>query len=93
MGSSVSKWKLMEEEKQPVSLDRDIINGFEKDLIVQKVIRKFAERSEVGIKKYNTTLQENNDGLLKFLTHLQEELMDATLYIQKIKSIIDGQKE
>ncbi len=90
MGDSISKWNLMEEEKQPISLDRDIINGFEEDLIVSKVIRKFAKRSEVGIKKYNTTLQENNDGLLKFLTHLQEELMDATLYVEKIKSIIKG---
>mgnify|MGYP003116644832 CR=1 FL=1 len=90
MGDSISKWNLMEEEKQPISLDRDIINGFETDLIVSKVIRKFAERSEVGIKKYNTTLGENSDGLLKFLTHLQEELMDATLYVEKIKSIIDG---
>jgi len=91
MGSSIDKWYLMREHKKPVSLDRDIINGFDKDLIVSKVIRKFAERSEVGIKKYNTTLQENNDGLLKFLTHLQEELMDATLYVEKIKSIIDGE--
>ena len=90
MGDSISKWSLMEEEKQPVSLDRDIINAFDKDLIVSKVISKFAKRSEVGIKKYNTTLQENSDGLLKFLTHLQEELMDATLYVEKIKSIIDG---
>ena len=90
MGDSISKWNLMEEEKQPISLDRDIINAFDKDLIVSKVIGKFAKRSEVGIKKYNTTLQENSDGLLKFLTHLQEELMDATLYVEKIKSIIDG---
>lgn len=90
MGSSIDKWYLMRWDKKPVSLDRDIINDFDKDLIVSKVIRKFAERSEVGIKKYNTTLQENNDGLLKFLTHLQEELMDATLYVEKIKSIIDG---
>ncbi len=90
MGDSVSKWKLMEEAKQPISLERDVINNLESDLIVSKVISKFAERSKVGIKKYNTTLQENNDGLLKFLTHLQEELMDATLYVEKIKSIIDG---
>ena len=80
----------MQEEKQPVSLERDVINKFEEDLIVQKVISSFAERSKVGIKKYNTTLQENNEGMLAFLTHLQEELMDATLYIEKLKSIING---
>jgi len=93
MGDSVTKWNLMNEQKQPVSLERDVINNFEKDPIVQNVVDKFNQRSEVGIKKYNTTLQENNDGLLKFLTHLSEELMDATLYIEKIKSIIDGQKD
>ncbi len=93
MGDSVTKWNLMNEQKQPVSLERDVINNFEKDPIVQNVVDKFNKRSEVGIKKYNTTLQENNDGLLKFLTHLSEELMDATLYIEKIKSIIDGQKD
>ena len=90
MGDSIIKWHLMQEEKQPVSLERDIINKFEDDLIVQKVISSFAERSKVGIKKYNTTLQDNNEGMLAFLTHLQEELMDATLYIEKLKSIING---
>ena len=72
MSDSVSKWHLMQEEKQPVSLERDIINNFEEDLIVQKVISKFNERSNIGVKKYNTTLQENNEGMLAFLTHLQE---------------------
>ena len=90
MGDSISKWNLIKEEKQPISLERDVINKFEEDLIVQKVISKFNERSNIGVKKYNTTLQENNEGMLAFLTHLQEELMDATLYIEKLKSIING---
>jgi hypothetical protein len=54
------------------------------DKIVQEVVDKFQERSEVGIKKYGTTLEENNSD--DFLNHLQEELMDAVLYIQKLKS-------
>ena len=53
-----------------------------KDPIVQQVIDKFQNRSEVGIKKYGTTLHENNTD--DFLIHLQEELMDATLYIEKL---------
>ena len=56
-----------------------------KDEIVQNVIQKYEQRSQVGIKKYNTTLQENSDGIEVFLNHLQEELMDATLYIEKLK--------
>jgi hypothetical protein len=56
-----------------------------KDKIVQQVIDKFNQRSELGIKKYGTTLEENNND--DYFTHLQEELMDAILYIQKLKSI------
>lgn len=54
------------------------------DKIVQEVVDKLQKRSEVGIKKYGTTLEENNSD--DFLNHLQEELMDAILYIQKLKS-------
>ena len=57
-----------------------------KDPIVEKVIESYNKRSELGIKKYGTTLEKNNDSLYTFLTHLQEELMDATLYIEKLKS-------
>lgn len=53
-----------------------------KDKIVEQVVKKYNKRSEVGIKKYGTTLDENDTD--DFLIHLQEELMDATLYIQKL---------
>lgn len=56
-----------------------------KDKIVLQVISKFDKRSEIGIKKYGTTLEENNTD--DFLNHLQEELMDAILYIEKLKSL------
>lgn len=56
------------------------------DTIVTQVTEKFKDRSTLGIEKYNTTLQDNPDGVVKFLNHLQEELMDATLYIQKLKN-------
>ena len=54
-----------------------------RDRIVESVIEKFRSRSEVGIKKYGTTLADNNTD--DFYSHLQEELMDAILYLQKIK--------
>jgi arsenate reductase-like glutaredoxin family protein len=59
------------------------------DKIVQQVIDKFNQRSETGIKKYGTTLDQNNND--DFLNHLQEELMDAVLYIQKLKSLKDNE--
>lgn len=52
------------------------------DPIVDQVIAKFQQRSSVGIEKYNTTLHENNRD--NYLLHLQQELQDATLYIEKI---------
>lgn len=54
------------------------------DPIVKQVTDKFLQRSEVGIKKYGTTLHENNTD--DFFNHLQEELMDAILYLQKLKN-------
>ena len=68
------------------------IENISKDLIVQEVKDLYDARSEVGIKKYNTTLEDSIDGLETFIEHLQEELMDATLYIQKLKQIIDERK-
>lgn len=52
------------------------------DKIVDQVIEKFQQRSSVGIMKYGTTLYENNHD--NYLLHLQEELQDATLYIEKL---------
>ena len=57
------------------------------DKIVDDVIKRFKKRSEEGIEKYGTTLYDSPDGFYKFLNHLQEELMDATLYIEKLKNI------
>lgn len=58
-----------------------------KDPIVEKVIKKFHDRSQKGIETYGTTLEENNKD--DFLNHLQEELMDAVLYLEKLKSMRD----
>jgi predicted HAD superfamily Cof-like phosphohydrolase len=57
------------------------------DSIVESVKNKYTDRSIRGIEKYNTTLDDNTTD--DFLQHLQEELMDATLYIEKQLSIKD----
>jgi len=56
-----------------------------KDPIVEQLKKEFDERSALGIKKYNTTLADNNTD--DFLQHLKEELMDAALYITKLQTI------
>ena len=57
-----------------------------KDSYVQIVKAKFEARSQRGIKKYNTTLEREDLDLQDWLNHLQEELMDATLYIERLKA-------
>ena len=55
------------------------------DPIVLKVMSKFYDRSQRGIEKYGTMLTRTDLNLTDWLNHLQEELMDATLYIEKLK--------
>jgi hypothetical protein len=55
------------------------------DPILLKVLAKYYERSERGVKKYGRTLDRDDLNFLNWLNHLQEELMDATLYIEKLK--------
>tara|TARA_R110002050_G_scaffold85378_4_gene182253 strand:+ start:1944 stop:2162 length:219 start_codon:yes stop_codon:yes gene_type:complete len=57
----------------------------EQDSIVESVIGSFKQRSDVGIRKYNKTMDRNDLSTLEWLQHLQEELMDATLYLEKLK--------
>jgi len=58
------------------------------DTIVEDVINKFRKRSEAGMLKYNTTLDRTDLSTLDWLTHLQEELMDAILYVERLKKEI-----
>ena len=64
-----------------------------RDPVVERVVDKFISRSDVGFKKYGTTLHEERTtklkGLLKYLQDIQEELMDAVLYIQTAREEIE----
>ena len=59
--------------------------GF-RDPVVKNVVDKFVSRSDVGYEKYGSTLDDERrlkmKGLQKYLNDVQEELMDAVLYIQ-----------
>ena len=63
-----------------------------RDPVVERVVEKFVSRSDVGYAKYGTTLHEERTtklkGLFKYLNDVQEELMDAVLYIQAAKEEI-----
>jgi len=55
---------------------------------VQAVIRKFQERSALGIKKYGTTLDRTDLKVGDWIQHAQEELMDGILYLERLKQEI-----
>ena len=56
-----------------------------RDPVVERVVKKFVSRSDVGYKKYGVTLEEDMSNLFEWTNHLQEELMDAVLYLQKLR--------
>ena len=57
-----------------------------RDPVVERVVDKFVERSDLGFEKYGRTLHSERTGghkdLAGYLNDIQEELMDAILYIQ-----------
>jgi hypothetical protein len=57
------------------------------DSIVKSVIESFKQRSEIGILKYGKTLDRNDLTFLQWIQHAQEELMDAILYLEKLKEL------
>jgi len=81
MSDSVSKYF------ENANFSNENIKPIQKDPIVENVKRLYDIRSKVGIDKYNTTLFDSPDGFYNFLNHLQEELMDASLYIEKLKNM------
>tara|TARA_R100000908_G_C3751070_1_gene145658 strand:- start:1441 stop:2031 length:591 start_codon:yes stop_codon:yes gene_type:complete len=52
--------------------------------IEDEVCEKIKARSDVGKKKYGVTMEREDLDLVSWLTHLQEELMDAAVYTQRL---------
>ena len=87
--------------------DREIMDGISgiahresygfRDPVVKNVVDKFVKRSDIGFKKYGTTLHEERThkikGLIKYLNDIQEELMDAVLYIQAARDELQDLSE
>ena len=68
-----------------------------RDPVVERVVDKFVDRSNVGFEKYGTTLQNERTvkmkDLQKYLNDIQEELMDAVLYIQTARDELQDLSE
>ena len=65
-----------EEAPQPHALE---------DTVVASVVRSFQERSRAGQLKYGTTLDRTDLTPVQWAQHMQEELMDAILYLERLK--------
>ena len=70
--------------------------GF-RDPVVKHVVDKFVDRSDIGFEKYGSTLDDERrlkmKGLQKYLNDVQEELMDAILYIQAARDELSEAKD
>ena len=62
------------------------------DSVVTNVIEKFKQRSEIGQKKYGTNLDRKDLSMSEWIRHMQEELMDAILYLEKIHQLQEPPK-
>jgi hypothetical protein len=61
--------------------------------IEEKVIWKIRHRAKVGKAKYGVTMEREDLNLMEWLVHLQEELLDASVYVQRLindVSLSDG---
>jgi len=61
------------------------------DKVIEAVRHDLLQRSEVGIKKYNITLDRNQLSLLQWLQHAYEECLDQANYLKR--SIMEIQVE
>ena len=68
-----------------------------KDEIVLAVLKKMDQRSMIGQEKYGATMMQEIEGqekdLNRFLIDVQEELMDALLYIEAAKRCLTDEIE
>jgi hypothetical protein len=81
-----NKFWLFEDEYKPLK------NEPKKDPIVKSVLKKYKQRSKDGIKKYGCTLEREDLTDEEWFIHLQSELMDATLYIERILKALNERK-
>mgnify|MGYP003991842825 CR=1 FL=1 len=58
------------------------------DKNVENVCKALREREQTGMNKYGVNTERTDLSTLEWLQHLQEELMDASVYIEKLKGKI-----
>lgn len=69
-------------------LESLLISKENTDSVVFSIINQFKQRADFGKQKYGTTLDRNDLSTKEWVQHAQEELMDAILYLEKLKSLL-----
>ena len=60
------------------------------DINVENVCKALKQREQTGMIKYGLNTERTDLSTLEWLQHLQEELMDASVYIEKLKGQIQS---
>ena len=55
------------------------------DPVVERVCQRLIDRSIVGQRKYGKKMTRQDIDFLGWLNHLQEELLDAAVYVERLK--------
>ena len=61
--------------------------------IEDDVCAKIQARSDKGVAKYGVTMEREDLSITEWLTHLQEEMMDAILYVEKLLQLQPNEEE
>ena len=59
---------------------------FTRDTLVQGILKRFAKRSDDGIKKYGKTMLQATKSRVKWINDVQEESWDTIVYLEKLKT-------
>jgi len=70
--------RMKDKERKPNTMDKNVEN----------VVKQLRDREEEGLRKYGVNTERKDLTSLEWLQHLQEELMDASVYIEKLKNEI-----
>jgi hypothetical protein len=62
-----------------------VVSPKEVDSVVYSIVNQFTKRAKVGMEKYGTNLDRTDLSTFDWIQHAQEELMDAILYLEKLK--------
>ena len=55
----------------------------------ERVIEKIRSRAAVGLQKYGTTMAREDLSNWEWQNHLQEELLDGAIYIERLRDIVN----